>query len=392
MISNNIKFILLLNIIFITFTYCKNDDTITTPFKIGENEYMLTYPNSEEGVGLFTAKFCSEKGHEFGITNDNINESCLVPIGKYLIETINKNKNKNIDIANDGNIKEVSTPVISKEMLDKYHVSNIVNKGRALHIEFTINSIIFEVIIGPQDEYFNIARNFCYLNQKDLEVVIPELDQLFPTSINTDLTTCISPIEKQLIHSMSKHKWTNIGNEEPEEESEMDKNYKVVNIVDIGKKLSLDIVIYNVNYNIIIAPHESHFSVAKKFCIKNKNKLEFSSEELNHCINIIEMQIGKAIVKHKYLGNTKGKQHSHENYIHKESESLDKTEEYLKKKYEGNTKEKQQSHSNFISKESREEKKKLKELRKQKIKEKLNQNQNDSGGESSISAKFDIGK
>lgn len=61
---------------------------ISVPLRIGEDEFLITFTATEEAASEMAVRFCRERGTTFGITDDNFQTDCVIPIGDYLRRSV----------------------------------------------------------------------------------------------------------------------------------------------------------------------------------------------------------------------------------------------------------------------------------------------------------------
>lgn len=63
-------------------------EEISVPLRIGEDEFLITFTATEEAASEMAVRFCKERGSTFGITDDNFQTDCVIPIGDYLRRSV----------------------------------------------------------------------------------------------------------------------------------------------------------------------------------------------------------------------------------------------------------------------------------------------------------------
>jgi hypothetical protein len=134
---------------------------ISVPLRIGEDEFIITYAPTDGAASEMAVRFCKEKGSTFGISEDNFQTDCVIPIGDYLRRSIP-------EVASDDILP--SQPAILNDV----------------EVSMKIGEKIFDLAWNSKyNSAENMARQFC-LQHAD-------------TSLNIAVEDCIPPVQNHLL-------------------------------------------------------------------------------------------------------------------------------------------------------------------------------------------------
>lgn len=147
---------------------------IKVPLKIGESEYEISFEPTAAGASSVAVKFCQEQGSSFGITKENFNEACLIPIEGFL----NKAAEDNTRVKRELQVKQEA---LAAE-------------------EAALASMPDDVMVNMQiGEYvFDVAWNSKRTNAKNMAIKFCNEQS---AALNIGFEDCVVPVEKHLSES-----------------------------------------------------------------------------------------------------------------------------------------------------------------------------------------------
>lgn len=133
---------------------------ISVPLRIGEDEFLITYTATEAAASEMAVRFCKERGGTFGITDDNFQTDCVIPIGDYLR-------------------RSVPTMTINDDLPPQPSLLNDVE------VSMKIGDKIFDLAWNSKyNSAENMARQFCLQHASQ--------------SLNIAIEDCIPPVQNHL--------------------------------------------------------------------------------------------------------------------------------------------------------------------------------------------------
>ena len=214
---------------------------VVVPLKVAEFEYEINFRPSVEAAMATAEQFCTQRGGTFGITNENYQSDCLVPIGDYFKKALQEH------ITKYSNYELPAQPSLFDDIKLMMEISGIT-------FEISWNS----KNAGPG----NMARRFCLAHAEK--------------TLNIDYTACVLPVEEYLINATTK----------PDKLKERKMIKAVVNIAgeDFEFKFGPE-------------DHEA-LRAAKEFCVENASALGVREDTMgSQCVQPILITLLEAVEK-----------------------------------------------------------------------------------------------
>lgn len=241
------------------------DIQLTTPLKVGEKQYTITFSGTNEGAMDAANGFCLEKGNEFDITEENFNDACLQPISSFLKEVIVKEQSKKEPV-------EVEKKPPVKKMMN----ISIDILGQAYSLSFDV-----------EEEPMKTAEDFC---ENEIAAVVGK----------GQIKKCVDAVHDVIVQTIDSSKKEF---EKAKEKKDASDNARAkVGKVRIPVKIDETDLIFDYNGIDTVA------TAVKKFCVKTILKLKIPfAKVMTKCVEPLEAQVEEFIARQvEALGGDSG--------------------------------------------------------------------------------------
>lgn len=238
---------------------------ISTPLRFGSQQFVISFPASVEGCHQMARSFCAEKATLIGLTNENIEKDCNIPIGAFLETVLQRDIDRSANVHPNGNRKIDVTVAIGGE-------------------QFTLS------IKPTHESSAAVADNFCKEN----------FDRLRLTKAS--FSTCVQPVKNAIDEAIEKDELTDREKSQMSRklENEATSNDKKEELIAIPDKLRIPVVLGSLEHDINYSSFDAVKAVATKFCVKHSVAAGISFGKIKtDCIPTIETQMNKAIKEYR---------------------------------------------------------------------------------------------